>query len=899
MTIEETDPDFGEEDTGAAPEEATEAAVLVAFLKRWNADRERGAVRELVEYQAEFPGYESCVAREYSMLDSTSHCGSPHARVPRGGFWEPRSGHRYRGGREIGRGGMGVVLDVWDRHLRRNLAMKVLGASANSATPPVPQTGSRSVRRFFEEAWIAGRLSHPGIVPVHDIGIDESGRPFFTMARIQGESLQSLIERGVVEPDEWPRTRLLGVVLRVCEAVAYAHSEGVVHRDLKPANVMVGSFGETFVLDWGLARVVDARRDEARGWESIDPAPDRTLAGDVLGTPAYMAPEQARGERDTIGPRTDVYAVGAMIYHVVCGDAPYSGSSSQQVLEDVVSGPPPAMESRVADRCPPELVAICGKAMARDPEARYASMADLADDLRAFLELRVVAAYEVGPFAEARKWIRRNRVLTAMGAAAVLALAIGLAVALFERSVAEENARRSDADFEFAHTVVDDMVQRVAAKDLVDVPGTVMVRVRVLERALRFYRELLERRQSNAKVRLFVSRALCELADAQWELGRFGEAERHLIDGVHEARLVFESTRFTEATAVTLATALSRLASQLHERGKPEEANARFVDAVATLDRAIEEIGPNAAVLRHKAEAFSIRGSWMAESGDWRAAIEASRVMLEAARSAKAIDAHHADAHTIEATALLNIASACLSLGDRDAGRPAIQEAIALIESRPELWTSRQARYKLATAFDVLGTFTEDDDPESAKRCANRAISIARSLIRDYPEIAQYHYDLGRLLKNASFGLDGDEHAACCAESVLAYEKALALAPGRKLFAQKLAEARQRVCAALLRIGDHRGLAAQAARMEVSRVEERADDVAVLFIRCSLLAERDATLDDEARRSLMQDYAGRAVASLLRAADAGDLERLDREEFEVLEGLAEYRELQQRLGEGR
>lgn len=356
---------------------------------------------------------------------------------------------RYRFRAVIGRGGGGVVLKVWDSKLSRPLAMKIiLGPSEDRPTGQTPKVDSRTLSRFVDEARIASQLNHPGIVPVHELGADESGRAFFTMKLVKGDDLSKIFEKVRGGVDGWNESRALAVLLRVCEAMAYAHDKGVIHRDLKPANIMVGSYEEVHVMDWGLARVVGEkdRRDlriqpPPRGAASVvgsvrrrdlDASTDSSLLttdGTFMGTPSYMAPEQAKGEIEKVGALADVYAVGATLYDLIAGEPPYYSRAQRLCPEDirmsVVRGPPRRAEE-LAPRTAPELVAICEKAMAREPSDRYASMRDLAADLRAFLEGRVVAAYETGAWAETRKWVRRNRTLAAAVAALFLVLTAGL-----------------------------------------------------------------------------------------------------------------------------------------------------------------------------------------------------------------------------------------------------------------------------------------------------------------------------------------------------------------------------------------------------------------------------------------------------------------------------------------
>ncbi len=344
---------------------------------------------------------------------------------------------------ELGRGGMGAVLKVFDTDLRRTLAMKVIlgqGSGAGSAAEPV------SLARFLEEAQVSGQLEHPGVVPVHELGLDPAGNVYFTMRLVRGRELKEIFELVHAGDEDWSLTRALGVLLKVCEAMAYAHDKGVVHRDLKPANIMVGKYGEVYVMDWGLARVegrddshdlrpepsiaslsqVRTDRRESRDGE-ID-SPIVTMDGTVVGTPAYMPPEQARGEIERVGPRSDVYSLGAILYQLLTGCVPFvppgARVSARTILMRVLEGPPKPVHELAQESVSVELEAICDKAMARDPAQRYADMGGLANDLRAFLENRVVQAHRTGALVELKKWVQRNRGLAASLAALVL-LSVG------------------------------------------------------------------------------------------------------------------------------------------------------------------------------------------------------------------------------------------------------------------------------------------------------------------------------------------------------------------------------------------------------------------------------------------------------------------------------------------
>jgi WD40 repeat protein len=322
---------------------------------------------------------------------------------------------------EHARGGLGRVLRAWDRRLNRLVAIKeLLAARADHA------------RRFVREVEITARLQHPSIVPVYEAGEWPNGTPFFAMKFVSGRSLRQLIDdAGTLDK----RLALLPNLIAAADAIAYAHNQGVLHRDLKPSNVVVGDFGETVVVDWGLAKII-AEPDEAAGAALDGDAPGaQTVAGAVLGTPSYMPPEQARGA--PVDARADVYALGAMLYHVLAGVSPFSGDTSQEILEKVVAGPPIPVDERERG-VPPDLAAIVRKAMARDPNDRYASAVAVAEDLRRFQTGQLVGAHHYSRAVLIRRWLRQQRSSVAVAGVLLAVLAISLTFA-FRRIVRERD----------------------------------------------------------------------------------------------------------------------------------------------------------------------------------------------------------------------------------------------------------------------------------------------------------------------------------------------------------------------------------------------------------------------------------------------------------------------------
>jgi len=377
---------------------------------------------------------------------------------------------RYRIEGELARGGMGAILKVWDEDVGRQLAMKVI-LGQEEPTGESPKIPDRALNRFLEEAQITGQLDHPGIVPVHELGLDDEGRVYFTMQLVRGRDLREIFKLAEADEEEWTQTRALGVLLKVCEAMTYAHSKGVIHRDLKPANIMVGRFGEVYVMDWGLGRVLGSKESkdvrlagpppqESEGVrtfrEDSDHRPDSplyTLDGDVVGTPAYMSPEQARGDIERVNHLSDVYSIGAVLYELLSGRMPYAPSegrpSPRAVWRWVLDGPPqPIAQIRTAA---PELVAICDRAMHRESSRRYSDMGALARDLRAWLEGRVVTAHRTGILIEVRKWVARNRATSAISVILVSTLlAFGVEVGRQQSVRAEASQLIADADLSAA-----------------------------------------------------------------------------------------------------------------------------------------------------------------------------------------------------------------------------------------------------------------------------------------------------------------------------------------------------------------------------------------------------------------------------------------------------------------
>lgn len=380
-----------------------------------------------------------------AVVSQDCETNDPHATLAQTDDFRETNVQRYRILRPHARGGLGEVSVAHDGELNREVALKEI--QERYADDP------NSRGRFIVEAEVTGGLEHPGIVPVYGLGKYADGRPYYAMRFIRGDSLQEAVDRfrnaTVDQHHDGPIEvrKLLGRFVDVCQAIEYAHSRGVLHRDLKPGNIMLGAYGETLVVDWGLAKVVG--RDDAvvSGTEptfkpSSDTGSAPTQMGSAIGTPAYMSPEQAAGRLDDLGPASDVYSLGATLYYILTGQAPVQGSDRGATLRKVQAGDFPR-PSDVHRPTPQPLEAICLKAMALQPGQRYASPRDLAEDVERFLADEPVEAH-VEPWSiRTQRWLRKHPKSVAAMAGAVLVGLASLVVIASLVSVANEKERQA------------------------------------------------------------------------------------------------------------------------------------------------------------------------------------------------------------------------------------------------------------------------------------------------------------------------------------------------------------------------------------------------------------------------------------------------------------------------
>jgi len=644
---------------------------------------------------------------------------------------------------EFARGGMGRVLLARDRRLGRSVALKEL------------RPGAGGEGRFVREALVTARLQHPSIIPVYEAGRWPDGTAFYAMKMVTGRSLEALFREAPTLP---ARLALLPHVLAVAEAIAYAHSERVVHRDLKPANVLVGPFGETVVVDWGLAK------DLGRGLEieeGHDPLPatlppeagsdDRTVVGTVLGTPHFMAPEQARGL--PVDERADVYSLGAILYQLLTGAPPHAGKTLKEALAAAASERPEAVEA-LATEAPAELVAVVKKAMSLDPADRYPSARELAEDLRRYATGQLVSAHHYSPAEHLRRFARRHRAALAVATVLTAGLLVTLAWGLYStkreaRIAAEERdrARREATRAEQVNAFVQGMLASADPRQA----GRKLAAVDMLaEAARRTEAELESEPEIQASVRT-------TLGTTYQGLGLLEPAEKLLQAALDTRRALLGRDH------ADVARSLGRLAALKNDQGDLARAEALYREALATWDRlgasttadAVTAAGDLAGVLRtlgHNEEAERLlrtslereRELWgegsstvaaalnnlavlLGQRGEWQ---EAEKLHREALAILRGI---HGGDHVEVASALTTLASSVEAQGRLAEAEPLFREALAMRQkilgpSHPEVaWTT----YNYAFLLRRKG------DAEGALRLSREVLALRGEILPDtHPMVA-------------------------------------------------------------------------------------------------------------------------------------------------------------------
>jgi eukaryotic-like serine/threonine-protein kinase len=698
------------------------------------------------------------------------------------------------------KGGMGQVWVARDKSLGRDVALKELLADQKDNAP--------ILSRFLYEARITAQLEHPGIVPVYELGGGEV--PFYTMRFVKGRTLSAAArsyhqDRLAGKDDSLTLVNLLNSFLGVCHAIAYAHSRGVVHRDLKGQNIVLGDFGEVIVLDWGIAKEIGpstpaptvpaslAPSDEApslrrespdlssqanfHDMETIGPVepspalttrPDAvasslrqsvagsevTIQGQLLGTPAFMAPEQAGGLLNQIDQRTDVYGLGAVLYEILTGRPPFEGKLTTEVLRRVrEEAPRPPRE--LNPKLDPALQAICLKALSKQSEQRYASAGELAQDVQRYLADQPVHACPDPWTRRALRWARRHRTLVATSAGLLLtvtiALSMGTVLVSRERNVATFQANE-------ARQAVDDMYTKVAENWLEDRLDP--LQKEFLQKTLAHYQTITGQAASDPAVQLEHGRAFQRMGDIQRKLGNAQDADTEyrralaILGPLHSRRPDDADVRRS------LALTQTRLGDLMLRRGQNDQAAPLYHQALDLLQTQAaapsftqEDRWLMGRTLKSQADLLRLKGDFTGARSVYQQAIDTL---------GKAATPVQSDISNDLALAQNAQGQLLLDLGEKKLAEDQFRGAIALLAPLVMQYpTIPRFRESLATARNSLGLIEQNDGRAADCEVQYRGeLEEEERLAQDFPDRPEYRREVARASMNLGNLLEGEGRMA-------------------------------------------------------------------------------------------------------------------------------------------
>jgi serine/threonine-protein kinase len=718
------------------------------------------------------------------------------------------TGQRFRILRPHARGGLGTVSVAMDQELHREVALKQI--LDKHADDPVSRA------RFLLEAEVTGGLEHPGIVPVYGLGTDSGGRPYYAMRFIKGDSLKEAVDAFHVRPASLPAggtgpkpkqdgraadpgkrslelRKLLLRFLDVCNAIEYAHSRGVLHRDIKPGNIIVGAHGETLVVDWGLAKAT-GRTDFSMelGAETLIPSSAsgsaETLPGSTMGTPGFMSPEQAEGDLEKLGTRSDVYSLGATLYYLLTGQPPVDGKLAE-VLRAVKAGeiPPPRHHDPTIDRA---LDAVCQKAMAHKPEDRYASPKELAEDVERWMADEPVSARRDPLLRRARRWARQNRTAVTAAAVALFVGILGLSGVLVIQTQAKQEISRAlgretqankalglanqelsrsraavEARYDLAVQAIKTFHTGVSEDFLLKEEKFRSLRDRLLKSAAEFYDKLsaLLEKDTGRDSRRALASANFELASLTAMVGRNADALAAHQSVLSARRKLAADPRADASALADVGRSLAEVAGLLGSAGKTDEALAAYEDAVQSLS----QVAPGSPEVRGALAACRSRmGGLLTSIGKNEQAIEAYR-SARADQERLAADAHATPEDRRELADTVNRIGRLFA----NTGRPreAVEEYRAALVIRKKLVdnfpNNSEYRNALAASHNNLGlVLWQTGQLKEAEDEYRTALAIRKKLSEDNPAVSEFrkqlqasHFNLSNLMRQTGRLKDAEE----------------------------------------------------------------------------------------------------------------------------------------------
>lgn len=658
---------------------------------------------------------------------------------------------RFRPLRAHSEGGLGTVSVACDEELGREVALKEIKESY--ADHP------ESRRRFLIEGEITGCLEHPGIVPVYGMGEYADGRPFYAMRFIRGQSLQHAIAGFHADDDlqnnsrsrELELRKLLRRLIDVCDAVEYAHSRGVLHRDLKPDNVMLGKYGETLVVDWGLAKADDqidvTNQNEPPLRLLSGGGTSSTQMGECLGTPAYMSPEQASGRLDLMRATSDVYSLGATLHAILTGKAPFPTSDLKTVLNRVRTGEFEKPRDR-DPRISPSMESVCLKAMSLEPKDRYQSAAEFASDIERWLSDEPVIAYVEPIPKRIARWSRRHRSLVSSFVAGSLASILILTVSLVflvsanqreraARELADSERSRAENNLSVAQQAVSTMLSEVGREELAQVPQMEQTRAKLLTKARTFYEGFLRQRPTDEALRLEWAMAQRNLAEIDRLVDRHEQAEDRYRQAIRELKDLAElrpSETIYRRTWASVSDELGQLV-KLRDSSRAEE----FFDEAIRLQEGVSSSDTDPELSQEIARSFYNRGMVRAEQGKLSAAGDDVIAAIETLKSI--ID--YTDNPDLSVTQELarcynNLANITKRVGNAVKARDEFEIAINLLEVQVERFPdNRDLSNELAIYQNNFANLLRTEGELSqADQVSSQAIDRLEVLAQPLPALA-------------------------------------------------------------------------------------------------------------------------------------------------------------------
>jgi serine/threonine-protein kinase len=619
---------------------------------------------------------------------------------------------------ELGRGGMGVVYRARHRALGRSVALKVvLGAEL---------AGDEALERFRAEARTVAQLQHEGVVQVFEVG-EHGGLPFMALELVEGGTLA---DRLAGEPQ--PPREAAALVARLARAVQHAHDRGIVHRDLKPANVLLASpggearYGTPKVSDFGLAKLLGA---DAR----------LTRTGDVLGSPSYMAPEQARGDPSAIGPLTDVYALGAILYECLTGRPPFRGADAVQTIVHVVTAEPVAPRALVP-QVPIDLETVAMRCLSKEPAKRYPSAAALAEDLERFLAGEPIRARPVSRPERLVKWARRRPwQATAAGLALLLVAAGAVGYLLLRASYRDVVERKEEADRVVA-LALDDLERLTFATSerLYEVPMAETLRRDLLEAARTSLEGLSRIRPRERRVRRHLVSGYDALANAEMKLGRLDAALAAQKRAYEAASALAEEVPGDRDATLRRAVMASRLAI-LHARaGDTEQAAAFDRETEEGVARLLAEDPGALDALELSGYVLKRRYGRALERGDHASAEGALRELIASRRRMAAADPGNRDRLLDVADEQMLLASWLASRGRTDEALAEAESAEAAVRDHPERGTLRIRRMEAWVHWTQGDVLAARKEPERADKAYRAARDVYAALAEQFPSTREH-----------------------------------------------------------------------------------------------------------------------------------------------------------------